>query len=84
MPVHELKCGNCEHVFEVMGSYVGREKVQTCPKGSGTEVKQAISLFSAKPPSNSFSAIAQDRSRPRCASFGRRVGPVLPIFVAAA
>ena len=54
MPVHELKCGNCEHVFEVMGSYVGREKVQTCPKGSGTEVKQAISLFSAKPPSNSF------------------------------
>ena len=84
MPVYELKCGNCDHVFEVMGSYVERGNVQTCPKGSGTEVKQAISLFSAKPPSNPFSAIAQDRSRLRCASFGRRLGPVLPIFVAAA
>jgi len=37
-----------------MGGYVEREKVQTCPKCGGTEVKQAISLFSAKQPSNSF------------------------------
>lgn len=54
MPVYEFKCGKCEHVFEVMGGYVEREKVQTCPKCASTEVKQAISLFSAKPPSSSF------------------------------
>ena len=84
MPVYEFNCSKCNERFEVMGSYSEREKEHACPKCGSTEVKQAISLFSAKPPSNSFSAIAQDRSRPRCASFGRRVGPVLPIFVAAA
>lgn len=54
MPVYEFKCGKCEHVFEVMGSYEEREKSHTCPKCASTEVKQAISLFSAKPPSSSF------------------------------
>jgi putative FmdB family regulatory protein len=54
MPVYEFRCSNCEHVFEVMGSYSEREKAQTCPKCGSTEVKQAISLFSAKPPSGSF------------------------------
>jgi putative FmdB family regulatory protein len=54
MPVYEFRCGKCGHVFEVMGSYAEREKAQTCPKCGGTEVKQAISLFSAKPPSGSF------------------------------
>jgi putative FmdB family regulatory protein len=54
MPVYEFKCGKCEHVFEVMGSYAEREKAHTCPKCNSTEVKQAISLFSAKPPSSSF------------------------------
>jgi len=54
MPVYEFKCGKCEHLFEVMGSYAEREKAQTCPKCGSTEVKQAISLFSVKPPSSSF------------------------------
>jgi putative FmdB family regulatory protein len=54
MPVYEFRCTKCEHVFEVMGSYAEREKAQTCPRCSSTEVKQAISLFSAKPPSGSF------------------------------
>jgi putative FmdB family regulatory protein len=54
MPVYEFKCSQCEHAFEVMGSYAEREKAQTCPKCGSAEVKQAISLFSAKPPSSSF------------------------------
>lgn len=54
MPVYEFKCVTCGHVFEVMGSYQEREKQHTCPKCQSTEVKQAISLFSAKPPSSSF------------------------------
>ena len=54
MPVYEFKCSKCDHVFEVMGSYAEREKAHTCPKCGSTEVKQAISLFSAKPPSSSF------------------------------
>ncbi len=54
MPVYEFKCSKCDHVFEVMGSYEEREKTQTCPKCASTEVKQAISLFSAKPPSSTF------------------------------
>jgi putative FmdB family regulatory protein len=54
MPVYEFKCGSCDQVFEVMGSYAEREKSHTCPKCGSTEVKQAISLFSAKPPSSSF------------------------------
>ena len=54
MPVYEFKCDKCEHVFEVMGSYEEREKSHPCPKCGSTEVKQAISLFSAKPPSSSF------------------------------
>ncbi len=54
MPVYEFKCAKCDDVFEVMGSYAEREKPHTCPKCGSTEVKQAISLFSAKPPSSSF------------------------------
>ncbi len=54
MPVYEFKCRKCAHVFEVMGSYTEREKAQTCPKCGSIDVKQAISLFSAKPPSSSF------------------------------
>jgi len=54
MPVHEFKCGKCEHAFEVMGSYAEREKAQTCPKCGGTEVKPVIALVSAKPPFSSF------------------------------
>jgi putative FmdB family regulatory protein len=54
MPVYEFKCGKCEHLFEVVGSYPEREKAQTCPKCGSTEVKRAISLFSAKPSSSSF------------------------------
>jgi hypothetical protein len=41
------------HLRQVFGSYAEREKAQTCPKCSSTEVKQVISLFSAKPPSSS-------------------------------
>jgi putative FmdB family regulatory protein len=54
MPVYEFKCGKCEHLFEVMGSYAEREKAQTCPKCGGTEVKHVISVVSVKPPSSSF------------------------------
>ena len=54
MPVYEFKCGSCDQVFEIMGSYAEREKSHTCPKYGSAEVKQAISLFSAKPPSSSF------------------------------
>jgi len=54
MPVYEFRCSKCDQVFEVMGTYADREKAQTCPKCGSTEVKQAISLFSAKPPSSSF------------------------------
>ena len=54
MPVYEFKCSQCDHLFEVMGGYAEREKAQTCPSCGSTEVKQAISLFSAKPPSSSF------------------------------
>jgi hypothetical protein len=42
------------HLRRVFGSYAEREKAQTCPKCGSTEVKQVISLFSAKPPSSSF------------------------------
>ena len=52
MPVYEFKCGNCGELFEVMGSYAEREKEHPCPKCQSTDVKQAISLFSAKPPSS--------------------------------
>jgi putative FmdB family regulatory protein len=54
MPIYEFKCGKCEHIFEVMGSYEERDKPQRCPKCGSKKVKQAISLFSAKPPSSSF------------------------------
>jgi putative FmdB family regulatory protein len=50
MPVYEFKCEKCGDVFEVMGSFAEREKEHTCPKCGSTEVKQAISLFSAPPP----------------------------------
>jgi putative FmdB family regulatory protein len=52
MPIYEFKCGDCGEVFEVMGSYAEREKTHACPKCNSTDVKQAISLFSAKPPSS--------------------------------
>jgi putative FmdB family regulatory protein len=54
MPVYEFKCSDCGHVFEVMGKYEEREKEHTCPSCGSARVKQAISLFSAKPPSSSF------------------------------
>jgi len=54
MPVYEFKCGKCDHLFEVMGSYAEREKTQTCPKCGGTEVKPVISVVSVKSPSSSF------------------------------
>ena len=54
MPVYEFKCGDCGQVFEVMGTYEEREKPHTCPGCGSEKVKQAISLFSAKPPSSSF------------------------------
>jgi putative FmdB family regulatory protein len=50
MPVYEFDCAKCGERFEVMGSYTEREKEHTCPKCGSTEVKQAISLFSAAPP----------------------------------
>jgi putative FmdB family regulatory protein len=50
MPVYEFNCTKCSERFEVMGSYAEREKEHTCPKCGSTEVKQAISLFSAAPP----------------------------------
>lgn len=50
MPIYEFKCSKCGDVFEVMGSYAEREKEHACPKCGSTEVKQAISLFSAAPP----------------------------------
>jgi putative FmdB family regulatory protein len=52
MPIYEFKCADCDHVFEVMGSYAEREKDHTCPECGSKNVKQAISLFSAKPPSS--------------------------------
>jgi putative FmdB family regulatory protein len=52
MPIYEFKCGKCGELFEVMGSYSEREKQHTCPKCGSTEVTQAISLFSAAPPSS--------------------------------
>jgi putative FmdB family regulatory protein len=52
MPVYEFKCSKCGDLFEVMGSYAEREKEHACPKCGSTEVKQAISLFSAAPPSS--------------------------------
>ncbi len=54
MPIYEFKCSKCEHVFEVMGSYAEREQPHACPKCGSNEVKQAITLFSAKPPSSTF------------------------------
>ena len=50
MPIYEFKCSKCGDVFEVMGSYAEREKEHACPKCGSSEVKQAISLFSAAPP----------------------------------
>ena len=50
MPVYEFSCLKCGERFEVMGSYAEREKEHICPKCGSTEVKQAISLFSAAPP----------------------------------
>jgi len=50
MPIYEFKCSGCGDLFEVMGSYAEREKQQACPKCGSTDVKQAISLFSAAPP----------------------------------
>ena len=52
MPVYEFKCTKCDNLFEVMGSYAEREKEHACPKCASKEVKQAISLFSASPPSS--------------------------------
>jgi putative FmdB family regulatory protein len=50
MPIYEFKCSKCGDIFEVMGSYAEREKEHDCPKCGSTDVKQAISLFSAAPP----------------------------------
>jgi putative FmdB family regulatory protein len=50
MPIYEFKCSACGDLFEVMGGYAEREKERVCPKCGSTEVKQAISLFSAAPP----------------------------------
>jgi putative FmdB family regulatory protein len=50
MPVYEFNCSKCGERFEVMGNYAEREKEHACPKCGSTEVKQAISLFSAAPP----------------------------------
>ena len=50
MPVYEFDCSKCGERFEVMGSYAEREKEHACPKCGSSEVKQAISLFSAAPP----------------------------------
>ena len=52
MPIYEFKCADCGKTFEVMGSYAEREKAQECPECHSSNVKQAISLFSAKPPSS--------------------------------
>ena len=52
MPIYEFKCGDCGETFEIMGSYAEREKQHACPKCHSANVKQAISLFSAKPPSS--------------------------------
>lgn len=52
MPIYEFKCSKCGELFEVMGSYAEREKEHGCPKCGSKEVKQAISLFSAAPPSS--------------------------------
>lgn len=52
MPVYEFQCSDCGDTFEIMGSYAEREKAHTCPKCGSSNVKQAISLFSAKPPSS--------------------------------
>jgi len=54
MPVYEFKCGTCDHLFEVMGSYAEREKAQTCPNCGGIELKHVISVVSVKPASSSF------------------------------
>jgi putative FmdB family regulatory protein len=54
MPIYEFKCSTCGELFEVMGSFAEREKEHACPKCGSKEVKQAISLFSAAPPSSSF------------------------------
>ena len=50
MPVYEFDCTKCGERFEVMGSFAEREKAHACPKCGSTEVKQAISPFSAAPP----------------------------------
>jgi putative FmdB family regulatory protein len=52
MPIYEFKCEKCGELFEVMGNYAEREKQHTCPKCGSNAVKQAISLFSAAPPSS--------------------------------
>ncbi len=54
MPIYEFRCSKCGHVFEIMGSYAEREQPHPCPECKSTEVKLAISLFSAKPPSSTF------------------------------
>jgi putative FmdB family regulatory protein len=54
VPIYEFKCSKCQKVFEVRGSYQERERRHKCPKCGSTRVKQAISMFSAKPPSSTF------------------------------
>jgi len=54
MPIYEFECQKCEETFEIMGSYAEREQAHACPKCGSADVRQAISLFSAKPPSSTF------------------------------
>ena len=54
MPVHRVRWGKCANVFRIMGSYEERQQQHVCPRSGNAEVKRAISVVSAKPPSGSF------------------------------
>jgi putative FmdB family regulatory protein len=45
VPIYEFACADCEHRFDVFGSYQSRDQVQVCPSCEGTRTRALFSTF---------------------------------------
>lgn len=45
MPIYEFACADCEHRFDVFGSYASRDAAQMCPSCEGTRTRALFSTF---------------------------------------
>ena len=47
MPLYEYSCTDCSDKFDVLTSYVNRDKKQVCPTCESTKTEVMISSFAA-------------------------------------